>query len=72
MEELNMRPQELLGVFVRAAGLYFMLTAMVGLVAALSNFGNTPTITIVVPVASLIIGLLIVWSADAIVGFTYR
>lgn len=68
-----MRPQDLLGVLVRAAGLYFMLSAGLALVAVIPAMISTGNMAVLlIPVVELIAGLLIVWSAEAIVQFAYR
>jgi hypothetical protein len=72
-----MKPQELLGVVVRAAGLFVLLMAggqLLQLVIALVMAGGD-AISGVALIAVLVegfVGLLIVWSADQIVGYSYR
>jgi hypothetical protein len=72
-----MRPQELLGVVVRAAGLVLMLMGATGLVgfipvAFITGLSDISFWQLIVPVVEAFAGLLIVRSADSIAGFTYR
>ena len=67
-----MRPQELLGVFVRAAGLYLLLAAVLSVVALLANLPNIAVLAILVPIVQGVSGFLIVRSADGLVAFCYR
>jgi hypothetical protein len=72
-----MKPQELLGVVVRAAGLFLILMAggqLLQLIAALVMAGGDAIsgVAVIAVLAEGFVGLLIVWSADNIVGFTYR
>jgi hypothetical protein len=69
-----MRPMEMLGVLVRAAGLYLLLSALLGLmtlVAAMAG-GNVALLALAVPLVQLIAGLIIIRSADSIAAFCYR
>ena len=72
-----MKPQELLGVVVRAVGLVLVLMGATGLlgfipVVFIAGLSDISFWQFMIPVVEAFAGLLIVWSADSIVGFTYR
>jgi hypothetical protein len=69
-----MRPVEMLAVLVRAAGLYLLLNALLGLIGIVVAMtgGNVALLALAVPLVQLIIGVLIIQKADSIAGFCYR
>jgi len=67
-----MKPEDLLGVFVRAAGLYLLGLAIVSLVALIPAITVSPIVVVAIPFVEGFVGLLIIWSADQIVRFCYR
>ena len=69
-----MRPVEMLAVFVRAAGLYLLLTALLGAIAIVVAMagGGVALLALAVPLVQLIAGVLIIQAADTIAGLCYR
>jgi hypothetical protein len=70
-----MRPVEMLAVFVRAAGLYLLLTALLAFIAimvAVLASGNVALIAVAAPLIQAIAGLLIIKAADSIAALCYR
>ncbi len=69
-----MRPVEMLAVLVRAAGLYLLLTALLGVIAIVVAMasGSVALLALAAPLVQLIIGVLIIQRADSIAGFCYR
>jgi hypothetical protein len=72
-----MKPQEMLGVIVRSAGLILLLMGATGLlgfipVVFIAGFSDISFWQLMIPLVEGFAGILIIWSADSIVGFTYR
>jgi len=64
----------MLAVFVRAAGLYLLLTALLGVIAIVVAMagGGVALLALAVPLVQLITGVLIIQAADTIAGLCYR
>jgi hypothetical protein len=64
----------MLGVLVRAAGLYLLLSALLGLIALVAAMagGNVAVLAFAVPAVQAIAGVLIIQAADSIAAFCYR
>jgi hypothetical protein len=65
----------MLAVFVRAAGLYLLLTALLAFIAimvAVLASGNVALIAVAAPLIQAIAGLLIIKAADSIAALCYR
>jgi len=64
----------MLAVLVRAAGLYLLLTALLGAIAIVVAMagGGVALLALAVPLVQLIAGVLIIQAADTIAGLCYR